>query len=60
MENPTHSFRETNLVIQRTYKNRKLKVKLWLVGAHVRKKRVFFVPLILSERSFFNIVFLGV
>ena len=28
MENPTHSFRERNLVFQLIYKNRKVKVKL--------------------------------
>ena len=31
-----------------SYKNRKLKVKLWWVGAGKRKKRASFVPLILS------------
>ena len=31
------------------YKNRKLKVKLWWVGARERKKRAFFVPFIFSE-----------
>ena len=54
MENPTHSFREANFVLQ-LYKNRKLKVKLWSVGARERKKRTFFVPFILSEGIFFNI-----
>ena len=36
MENPTHSFRETNLVLS-PCKNCKLKVKLWWVGACKRK-----------------------
>ena len=38
-----------------SYKNRKLKVNLWWVGARKRKKRVFFAPFILSEGNFFNI-----
>ena len=36
-----------------SYKNCKLKVKLWWVGACERKKRAFFVPL--TEGNFFNI-----
>ena len=58
MENPTHSFRETNLVLQ-PYKNRKFKVKLRWVGARERKKRAFFVPIILSKGNFFNICVLS-
>ena len=42
-----------------SYKNRKLKVKLWWVGARERKKRAFFVPFILSEGNFFNICVLS-
>ena len=49
MENPTHSFRETCFS---SYKNCKLKVKLWWVGARDRKKRAFFVSFILSEENF--------
>ena len=41
------------------YKNRKLKVKMWWVGACERKKRAFFVPLILSEGNFLNICVLS-
>ena len=37
MEYPTHSFRET--LCFSSYKNRKLKVNLWWVGARQRKKR---------------------
>ena len=37
MENPTHSFRETNLVLYSSYKNRKLKLKLWRFRARERK-----------------------
>ena len=36
-------------------KNRKLKIKLWWVEAHNRKKKAFFVPFILTEWKFFNI-----
>ena len=53
-ENPTQSFREMNLVLS-SYKNCKVKVKLWWIVARERNKRVFFVPFILSEGSFFNI-----
>ena len=38
-----------------SYKNRKLKVKLWWVGACERKKGALFVPFILSKGSFFKI-----
>ena len=34
-----------------SYKNHKLKLKLWWVGARKRKKRAYFVPFILSEGS---------
>ena len=39
------------------YKNCKLKVKLWLVGACEGKKRAAFVPVILSEGTFLTSVF---
>ena len=58
MENPKHSFRETNLVLQLIIKNCKLKVKLWWAGSRERKKRAFFVPLILSRGNFFDICIL--
>ena len=41
--------RETNRVFQSSYKNRKLKVKLWWAGARKRKKKAFFVPFILFK-----------
>ena len=41
-----------------SYKNHKLRVKLWWVGAHERK-RAFFVPFILSKGNFFNICVLS-
>ena len=54
MENPTQSFRETNIVFISSYKNRKLKVKL--MSCCLRKKKGdFFVPFILSERNLFKI-----
>ena len=37
------------------YKSRKLKVKLWWVGAYEKKMGTFYVPFILSETNFFNI-----
>ena len=37
-----------------SYKNRKLKVKPWRVGARERKKSAFFAPFILSEENFFK------
>ena len=39
----------------RSYKNRKLKVKMWWGGGPERTKRAFFVPFILSEENFFKI-----
>ena len=39
-----------------SYKNRKLKVKLWWVGACERKKRAFFVPFVSSEGNFLTFV----
>ena len=36
-------------------KNCKLKVNLWLAGAHQRKERAFFVQFILSQGRFFKI-----
>ena len=54
MENPIQFLIGESLYF-RSYKNRKLKVKLWRVGCCNRKKRVVFVPFILSEGNFFNI-----
>ena len=39
----------------RSYKNRKLKVKRWWVGARKRKKRAFFCAVHFVRRVFFNI-----
>ena len=38
-----------------SYKNCKLKVKLWSIGAHKRKKSAFFVTFILPKGNFLNI-----
>ena len=38
-----------------SYKSRKLKEKLWWIGARKGKKKAFFVPFILSEETFLNI-----
>ena len=58
MENP-HTVLERPTLSFSSYKNRKLKVKRWWVGARERKKRVFFVPFLLFEGIFFNICVLS-
>ena len=40
-----------------SFKNHKLKLKLWWVGARERKKRALFVPFILCRRNFFKNLF---
>ena len=50
-ENP-HAVLERRTLSFSSYKNRKLKVKLWWVGARERKKRAFFVPFTLSVFTF--------
>ena len=54
MENPIHGSERWTLWFC-SNKNRKLKGKLWWVGARERKKRASFVPFILSGGNFFNI-----
>ena len=54
-----HPVLERRTLCFSSYRNRKLKVKLWWVGARERKKRAFFVPFILSEGNFFNICVLS-
>ena len=54
-----HTVLERRTLYFRSYKNRKLKVKLWWVGARERKMREFFVPFILSEGNFFEICVLS-
>ena len=52
---------KSNTVLERrtlfvsSYKKRKLKVKLWWVGARERNKRAFFVPFIFYEGNSLNI-----
>ena len=57
MENSTHSF----TLCFSSYKNRKLKVKLWWVEARERRKRTFFVPFVFSEENIFylNLYFIS-
>ena len=50
MKNPTHSFRETNLL-------RKLKVKLRWIGARESKKRTFLYCLFYPNANFSRFVF---
>ena len=54
MENSTNSFRvlERHTLYFSSYRNRKLKVKLWWVLTRERKGRAFFVPFILSKGNF--------
>ena len=54
MENPLHSVRETNLVLQ-LIKESQIKSKTVMSWISRKKKRAFFVPFGLSEGSFFNI-----
>ena len=52
MENSTYSFRETNMWLS-SYKSRKLKVKLWWIGARERKQiYAFFLRFVF----FFNVL----
>ena len=54
-----HIVLERQSICVSSYKNRKLKVKLWWVGAGERKKRRSFEPFIFSEDDFFNICVLS-
>ena len=54
-----HTVLESRTLCFSSYKNQKLKVKLWWVGARKRKKGTFFVPFILSEENVFNICLLS-
>ena len=54
-----HTVLERRTLCFSSYKNHKLKVKLWSVVARERKKRAIFVPFILSERKFFNVCVLS-
>ena len=56
MENLTHNFRETNLVLQVTKKSQ-IETKTVMNRSSRKKKRAFFVPLTLSEEIFSTFVF---
>ena len=56
MENPTHSFRQTNLVLQLIEESR-IKSKTLMSWNRERKNKAFFVPFILSKRNFLISVF---
>ena len=56
-KNEMESKMERRTLCFRSYKERKLKVKLWWVGSRYRKKGEFFVPFILPEENFFKICF---
>ena len=58
MEKSTHIFGWRTLYFS-SYKNRKLKVKLWWDRACERKNRAIFVPFILSEENFVKICILS-
>ena len=54
-----HTALERQTLCFSSYKNSKLKVKLWWVGSRDRRKRSFFVLFILSKGNFFNICFIS-
>ena len=56
MENPTHSFRGTNLVLH-LKKESQIKIKTVMSWSSRKKKDGFFVPFILSEGIFLTFVF---
>ena len=58
MKNPTYSFKRRTLYFN-SYKNRKLKVKLWWVGAHKRKKRAFLYRLFCPKKFFLHLCFIS-
>ena len=52
-ENSTHGSGETDLVCFSSYKNHKLKVKLWWVGARERKKEGIFCTVFFCPKEYF-------
>ena len=58
MKIPHTVLERQNLCFISSYKNCKLKVKLWWVEGYERKKRTFFVPFILFKEIFLKICFL--
>ena len=59
MENPTHSFRETNFVFQVIKESLQIKSKTMMSWSSRKKRDAIFVPLILSEGDFFKICVLS-
>ena len=55
----SETFLERRILCFSSYKNCKLKLKQWWVGPHKRKRRTFFVLLILTKGKFFNICILS-
>ena len=53
MENPTHSLERQTLCFD-SYKNRKLKVKLWWIGALEIKKGIFCIVYFVRRGCFFE------
>ena len=59
MKNPTHTVLERRTLCFSSYKNRKLKGKLWWVGAREKKRGHFLYRLFCPEEIFFNICILS-
>ena len=54
-----HTVLERRTLWFSSYKNHKLKVKLWRVGARERRNREFFVPCFFVQSKFFDICILS-
>ena len=59
MENPTYSFRKTNLVLQLIQESQIKSKTVMSWSARKKKKRAFFSPFILCQGSFFKICVLS-
>ena len=58
MQNPTHQFKETNLVLQ-LIEESEIKSETVMSWSSWKKKEGIFVPFILSKRKFFSICVLS-
>ena len=58
MENSTHNSKRPSLSFS-SYKNRKLIVKLWWVGAHKRKKSIFCTVYFVRRKFFYHLCFIS-